>query len=361
MEASSSNRLFTKEWHGYLFLILLTMPVFFFHLGRRDFWAPDEPRFAQMAREMMERGDWIVPYLNNEPYGEKPPLTFWLMSLFCYLGAGGQVTPFWARLLSGIAGFLGVLFVFWYVKRALASQWLALLSAMILASNFRYFWQSQYLMIDMSFAFLAFSAVFLLKEGIEKNRPSLSLASYILLGFACLSKGPLAFVIAFLAFVPYYGYMYFKKKEFLFTFYNPKEEDFPSSSAPLIKEKPFFTWRIHIIGFFLLFSIAFSWYAAILYQEGWDFFYFNIIVQNYKRFTGELGSHLRPWFYYFLHFPPDFMPWTLLLPGAFYIIWKEKKKNPLILWLIFWAASFWFFLNLSRAKFSKYLLPVYPC
>lgn len=50
-------------------------------LPAHDLWAPDEPDFAQIVREMQERGSWSLPYLNGLPYSEKPILFFWLLRL----------------------------------------------------------------------------------------------------------------------------------------------------------------------------------------------------------------------------------------------------------------------------------------
>ncbi len=55
--------------------------LFFFRMGARDLWTPDEPRYAQVAREMLETGEWLVPHLNGIVYTEKPPLYFWLIAL----------------------------------------------------------------------------------------------------------------------------------------------------------------------------------------------------------------------------------------------------------------------------------------
>ena len=57
--------------------IVLLLPSLFL----RDLWKPDEPRYAQVAREMSETGEWIVPHLNGETYAHKPPLVFWIAGL----------------------------------------------------------------------------------------------------------------------------------------------------------------------------------------------------------------------------------------------------------------------------------------
>lgn len=67
-----------------VFLVIFTGFLFVFDLGNRDLWAPDEPRYAQVAREMLENKNFILPHLNGEVYPDKPPLLFWLIDLFPY-------------------------------------------------------------------------------------------------------------------------------------------------------------------------------------------------------------------------------------------------------------------------------------
>ena len=49
-------------------------------LGNHDLWNPDEPRYAEVAREMRVRGDYFLPHVNGEVYTHKPPLMFWSMA-----------------------------------------------------------------------------------------------------------------------------------------------------------------------------------------------------------------------------------------------------------------------------------------
>ena len=84
-----------------VFLVIFTGFLFVFDLGNRDLWAPDEPRYAQVAREMLENKNFILPHLNGEVYPDKPPLLFWLIDLFSI--PFKTVTEFSARLPSALA------------------------------------------------------------------------------------------------------------------------------------------------------------------------------------------------------------------------------------------------------------------
>ena len=69
----------------------------------RDFWAPDEPDFAEHVREMLERGSLLLPYENGKPYSEKPILFYWAVAATTPL-SGGDVKPLATRLPSVLAG-----------------------------------------------------------------------------------------------------------------------------------------------------------------------------------------------------------------------------------------------------------------
>jgi 4-amino-4-deoxy-L-arabinose transferase-like glycosyltransferase len=71
-----------------LLLVLLGLAIFLPGIGSRDLWNPDEPRYAEVAREMRARGDWFVPHLNGRIYSEKPPLHFWAIAAASTLTGG---------------------------------------------------------------------------------------------------------------------------------------------------------------------------------------------------------------------------------------------------------------------------------
>src|SRR5438105_14226948 len=63
-------------------LLLVALPALILY-GSLSFhlFEPDEGRYAEIPREMLVRGEWIVPYLQGEPYLDKPPLLYWLVRL----------------------------------------------------------------------------------------------------------------------------------------------------------------------------------------------------------------------------------------------------------------------------------------
>ena len=77
-------------------LAALVLALFLPGLGSRDLWNPDEPRYAEVAREMVATGEFFVPHLNGRLYSEKPPLQFWAIAFFSLFTGGVDETA--ARL-----------------------------------------------------------------------------------------------------------------------------------------------------------------------------------------------------------------------------------------------------------------------
>jgi 4-amino-4-deoxy-L-arabinose transferase-like glycosyltransferase len=64
-----------------LALVLVAAVLWFGTLGVRKLTAPDEGRYAEIAREMAVSGDWVTPRYNELKYFEKPPLQYWVTAL----------------------------------------------------------------------------------------------------------------------------------------------------------------------------------------------------------------------------------------------------------------------------------------
>ncbi len=110
-------------------LLLAGAIILFINIGGWDLWNPDEPRYAQVAREMMQTGNYLVPHINSEIYPDKPPLFFWLIALASK--PFGDVTAASARIPSAIAC-LGVILLTYLFGRILYNQTVGFLAGLIL-------------------------------------------------------------------------------------------------------------------------------------------------------------------------------------------------------------------------------------
>jgi len=115
-----------------LVILSLAYVLFFQGLGAISLWDPDEPRQAIMAQEMIARSDYIHPYLNGQPYLEKPPLYSWLIVLAAKFTGG--VDELASRFPSAFSATL-LLLVSFLLGRLLKDQGSGFLGAVILATN----------------------------------------------------------------------------------------------------------------------------------------------------------------------------------------------------------------------------------
>ena len=109
-----------RKWVQFRFLLGFCLVIFFLNLGQWDLWNPDEPRYAEVAREMVKGGDWILLHLNGRIYPDKPPLFFWLIAFSSFLWQG--FSSFSVRFPSALFGTLTVLLTFFLGKSLYSSR-----------------------------------------------------------------------------------------------------------------------------------------------------------------------------------------------------------------------------------------------
>ena len=98
-----------QVWLDILLLTLVTGSIMLFNLGSLPLLDPDEPVYAETAKEMLLTGDWLSPRIYGEFWYDKPPLYYWLVATaFRFLGAN----EFAARLPSALLAVGGTLLVY---------------------------------------------------------------------------------------------------------------------------------------------------------------------------------------------------------------------------------------------------------
>ena len=302
-----------------LVILGLAYILFIHGLGSISLWDPDEPRQAIMAREMVERGDYVHPYLNGTPYLEKPPLYPWLIVLTSKIT--GRIDEFSSRLPSALAATLLLLLMYFLGKR-LDHEVSGFLSALILAANFQFLGNARESVMDMTFAFFIGLAIFLGYLSIDKGKKGLLTLALLPSALAILSKGPAGFVIPVVV---------------LF-FYSIATRRLKAMFVPLA------------VGSLLALALSSVWFLL----AGKAYFNEFILHQNINRFTTGF-DHVEPFTYYFSKLFTNFLPWSIALPFAAFFAYRRRLWLPLI-WLVF----VFFFFDASRSKRAIYLLSCYP-
>jgi len=312
----------------------------------RDFWAPDEPDFAEHVREMLERKSLLLPYENGKPYAEKPILFYWAVAATTPL-SGGDVRPFATRLPSVLAG-AALVFGAASIAGRRGGRREALVAGAATAVAPIVFWQSQFLQVDALFScflMVAFVSLYFLErktgngdslESEERNgcanrwRWILRVA----LALAVLTKGPLAVVLAGLVVLARCADR--------------------RSWAPLLATHP-------LRSIFIFVALVVPWYFFAARAGGPAYAYDLVVNQNWNRFFRAF-DHLQPWWFYCESIWSDFFPWTALAIAAPFVLARagRLRERPELRFATTAAAVIFAFLSLSQAKQGKYLLVAYP-
>ena len=303
-----------------LFLLLVVSFILFFNnLGGIALWDPDEPRQAIMAREMMQRHDYIHPYLNGQPYLEKPPFYPWMIIVTAKLKGG--LDELSSRIPAALSATL-LLLVTYYLGCSLVGGQAGLLSALVLATNYQFLSNARESVMDMTFAFLIGLTACLNYAAILRNKRLYFILSFVPASLAILTKGPAGLVLPAIAI---FFYLISKKnlKRFIF---------------PLV------------VGCLLAGALSSIWFLL----AGPEYIKEFILHQNITRYTNAF-DHIEDLFYYFHKLFFNFLPWSILLPFATYHAFKKRIWFPLI-----WFISTFLFFELSTSKRAIYLLSCYP-
>jgi 4-amino-4-deoxy-L-arabinose transferase-like glycosyltransferase len=312
-------------------LLALFGAVMLGNLGGWELKGADEPRYAQIAREMRETGQYIVPHLNGEIYPDKPPLFFWLIALAAV--PSGDVGAFEARLPSVLAGLGLILLTFLFAAR-LFDPGTGLLAAGVLFCCEQFFSTTTSSHFDTILAFWTTLSLLLFYIGYtsaEKGKKYM-IGAYAAMGAALLTKGPVGLV------VPLASMLLFvvARKEF------GRIKDLHIGKGLLIAVGIIAAWLIP---------------ACILGGEAYTQ---NILFKQTVGRTVESFAHKEPFYYYFLGFPVDFLPWTLFVPAAALYFWKSRSRSKDILLPLVWFAFTFAMFTLVSGKRNLYLLPLYP-
>jgi 4-amino-4-deoxy-L-arabinose transferase-like glycosyltransferase len=341
-EHRSSQRTFRQSWVPIFILLGFCFFLFILGIGRWDLWNPDEPRYAQVAKEMVSGGDWILMHVNGQIYEDKPPLFFWLIAISSFLWRG--FTSFSVRFPGAVLGTLTVILTFFLGKRLFTSR-TGFLSGLILATSFEFAYLSTRADIDATLTFFTTASLFCFHQwcqyhkgegGVKKHTRSLTLYGfYVSMALATLAKGPVGFILPLLVSLVYLSVQKKWKS---------------------IKEMKL------VSGMLLFTAIVLSWYLPAIMKGGQTYLNETLFHQVIDRFS-KGTSHIRPFYYYFVNFPADFLPWFLFLPGALvYVLSKKDKKfkKKEFLFPLVWFLTIFLFFSISKGKRAIYLLPLYP-
>ena len=348
-----------------LLLVAFCGFLFFYGLGAFGLLGADEPRYAQIAREMLDHADWITPTLNGKPWLEKPPLYYW-QAMLSYrtarlfstaennsgatsvharqdqpqqIGATDGVTEISARLPDAIDAALLIAAIYLFLRRSRPGSELD--GALITASCAGVIAFARAAATDMPLA-ATFTIALLSWYTWYENRGRAPLAVfYAFLALGMLAKGPVAPALAAVIVILF---------------------------AIAARDRKCILDTLWLPGIALFLIVALPWYIAVQIRNP-QFFRFFILEQNLARFSTNVYHHPQPFWFFVPVFLLALMPWTVWLVAAVVErlpeVWSDNKEEANIdrrwsLFLLIWTFVPVVFFSMSRSKLPGYILPAVP-
>jgi 4-amino-4-deoxy-L-arabinose transferase-like glycosyltransferase len=309
--------------------------VLFWQLGGTTFWDPDEAHYAETSRELIQRGDWIAAYYNQQPFFDKPILFHWLQAAPMALFGASEGA---ARLVPALAA-LALVGVTWWLGAVLAGADVGLLAALILASNPGVFGLARYAILDTVFTAFLFGGVALIAVAALANRPRLQYGGYVLIGLATFTKGPVALALCGLAFVL---------------------AIILSADA----RRRLTSLRL-IVGLLIVALLSAPWFVMMLIRFGRAFIDGYVLNENLLLFAARLYGNQPHWWFYFGILGLGLLPWTGLIIGRLFDDLRNARRHvrppdtfEALLWS--WVAAIVGFFTVSNFKLDHYVFPAAP-
>ncbi len=306
-------------------LFALAAFVFFVNLWRYGLWEPDEARYAEIAREMIENRDYIVPHLNYLAYVEKPPLLYWMTTLSFH--AFG-INEFAARVPVALSALIGVFATFFFTLRTYGRRH-AILAGAILATMPLFSVMAQVLTTDMMltcFTTIASFAMYLH----WRDGGRWCWLGYVAMAMAVMTKGPVG------------------------------------AAIPIVAMAGFLIWqrelrgvlsRFHAIaGAAIVFAICAPWFVVMTIREP-GYFDFYFIGEHLRRALVPDYSHTESFYFYLPVIVAGALPWSLMVP---LLTWRGAPKNPARRFCLVATILIVAMFSASSAKLIPYVLPAFP-
>ncbi|MDY4919971.1 MAG: glycosyltransferase family 39 protein [Phascolarctobacterium sp.] len=312
------------EKNSLLIIAGLVLFTIFFGIGGVPLLDPDEPVYAETAREMIQFSDYLSPRIFGNYWYDKPPMYYWLVALSQHIFG---FTEFAARFPASLMA-CGTVIMLYVSTTTLFNEKAGFWSAVILTSCVQFFYMGKAAVTDTTLLFFMSGAILCFAH--RKYW-----LMYICMALATVTKGPIGIVFPG-AIIFIYLAMMGQLREIL---------------------------RMHVVrGTLLYFLVASPWYYAMYTVHGMQFIETFLGFHNVTRFTTPEHANRVTFWYYFPVIILGMFPWTGMLVQAVKASICESRIDDMRQLLLYhvWAGFVFIFFTICQTKLTSYILPMFP-
>ena len=292
----------------------------------------DAGKYATVAKETFQNGNYINLTIHGDAYDQKPPMMFWLGALGFSIGG---VSNFWFKFPILLLVFAGFYWAF-QLGKSLYNKRVGYLTATFLAFSVIYSLYSMDIHADTPLQAFVTLALWQLSEFIKTRKNKHWILGFTAIGLAILSKGPIGAAIPAFAVI---GHILLKRDyRFLFDY----------------------RW---FVGAILSFAVASPALIGLMNQFGWDGIRFFFWENNIGRITGSYVEAVNDPFFYVHTLLYVFLPWVLVFIIAVFSEFRMLVKNRFISDEYFTLSGIWIFyiiISVSKNQVPNYIFSIVP-